>query len=94
MNDLQVSKRDKGSDVEVVNIHGAGRDVRGHVLEGLKGEELGSGPGSEDFGVLVKERDDNGVIVFLHVILLSQSKTNMKGRVLVECSYKTIKARV
>lgn len=36
MRNLQVSEGDKGRDVEVVDIHGAGGDVRGHGLEVLE----------------------------------------------------------
>ena len=72
---LQVSKRDEGRDVEVVDIHGAGRDVGGPVLEVLVGEEPVLGFGSEDLGVLLKERNDNGVVIFLHVVLLKSGTT-------------------
>lgn len=67
---LQVSEGDEGGDVEVVDIHGTGGDVRSHGLEILIREELGLDLGRKDFGVLLKERNNNSVIILLHVLLL------------------------
>lgn len=55
----------------VVDIDGAGGDVGGHDAEVLEGEELGLDVLGEDVGVLLDERNDNGVIVALHVLLLT-----------------------
>lgn len=55
--------------MEVVDIHGAGGDMRGHGLEVLEREKLGLNFGGEDLGVFLKERNNDGVIVLLHVFL-------------------------
>lgn len=73
--------------MEVVDIHGAGGDVRGHGLEILVREELGLDLGGKDLGVLLKERNNNGVIIFLHVLLLKlELSVEVDEEELIKCT--------
>lgn len=66
----------------VVDIDGAGGDVGSHDAEVLEGEELGLDVLGEDVGVLLDERDDDGVIVALHVLLLNVAYHGYHGSII------------
>ena len=77
---LQVSEGDKGRDVVVVDVHGTRRDMGGHELEVLKGEELGLDVLGEDIGVLLQEWNNNGVEILPHVLLLYGGSLEQEGK--------------
>lgn len=54
--------------MEMVHVHGAGGDVGGHGLEGLKVKVRSL----EDLGVLFRQWHDNVVIILAHVGLLKK----------------------
>jgi hypothetical protein len=68
---VQIRKGNKGHDVEMVDIHGARRDMSSHRLESIETEELVLESLWKDIRVLLHERDYDGLVVLLQVFLIN-----------------------